>query len=157
MVPGVLGSETSRLLEEAQTDPQVRRAMSKGEAAALYETIPEALFFGPMAAIKRPLFAFLAGLGGEALSEVLTELGYVADEVVRDGKTFTWEQLKPRLLHAGKMGLYMGGMMGGAITLPTFVENAINNRAATPAYIAKVLRKALVQRKDIDKNTIAVL
>ena len=157
MVPGVLGGETSRLLEGAQTDEEIRRAMSKGEAAVLYETIPEALFFGPMAAIKRPLFAFLASFAGDTLSEAITELGYIADEVVRDGKTYTWEQIKPRLLHAMKMGAYMGGMVGGAMTLPTAVESALNNRTATPEYIAKVLRKSLAQRKDIDPNTIAVL
>jgi hypothetical protein len=152
----VYGETYGRLKKEGMDPIQAHEDAKK---ATLFEVLPEILTFGVFKFIRRPLMAFLAGIPAEAASEVLTELGYVQDEIRNKGAEFNPDQIMERLKHAAIMGGYMGLGFGGAVTAPAAIERIKNLKTGTAEDALNYIRafKQQAIERGMAQSDIAIL
>ena len=152
----VYGETYGRLKKEGMDPIQAHEDAKK---ATLFEVLPEILTFGVFKFIRRPLMAFLAGIPAEAASEVLTELGYIQDEIRNKGAEFNPDQIMERLKHAAIMGGYMGLGFGGAVTAPAAIERIKNLKTGTAEDALNYIRafKQQAIERGMAQSDIAIL
>ena len=113
-------------------------ALSLAKKAVVWETVPELLMWGPMRLAKTPIMALMASAPVEGVSEMITELLYIQDEIRNQGKTMSPEEIVARVKHAWKMGFTMGPMIGGAMMAPQMYDAIAKGK---PEQVIKILRK----------------
>ena len=133
--PPVFGKTYGEHLKGGKSEEE---SLELAKKAVIFEVVPELLLWGPFKLIKKPAMAILASIPAEAASEVITELGYIQDEIRNQGKTITPAEMIARLQHAAKMGAIMGPALGASFSLP-HMYNAIAK--GKPEQVVRILQK----------------